>query len=108
MAGPGITAATYYPKNTKSSVNGRIIEGWTCNAGWEEYRGLNTPYNEPVLSLVAKYDPWFQLDVLKGHCGQFINKNPLSKSIVIDDGTQLSKGHGLMHDSKSKNNFRIF
>ena len=96
----GITTATYYPKNTKSSVNGRIIEGWTCNASWEEYRGLNTPYNEPVLSLVAKYDPWFQLDSLKGHCGQFINKNPLSKSIVIDDGTQLSKGHGLMHNSE--------
>ena len=53
-----------------------------------------------MLSLVAKYDPWFQLDVLKGHCGQFINKNPLSKSIVIDDGTQLSKGHGLMHNNK--------
>ena len=96
----GITAATYYPKNIESSINGRIIEGWTCNAGWYEYKGLNTPYNEPVLSLVAKYDPWFQLDVLKGHCGQFINKNPLSKSIVIDDGTQLSKGHGLMHNNK--------
>jgi len=96
----GITAATYYPKNIESSINGRIIEGWTCNAGWDEYKGLNTPYNEPVLSLVAKYDPWFQLDVLKGHCGQFINKNPLSKSIVIDDGTQLSKGHGLMHNNK--------
>lgn len=98
----GITTATYYPKNINSSVNGRIIEGWTCNAGWEEYKGLNTPYNEPVLSLVAKYDPWFQLDVLRGHCGQFINKNPLSKSIVIDDGTHLSKGHGLMHDNNIK------
>ena len=81
----GITTATYEPKNKESSINGRIIEGWTCNAGWDEYRGLKTPYNEPVLSIVAKYDPWFQLDVLKGHCGQFANENPLSKSIVIDD-----------------------
>ena len=98
----GITAATYYPKNVDSSVNGRVIEGWTCNAGWEEYKGLNTPYNEPVLSLVAKYDPWFQAEYLKGHCGQFMNSNPLSKSVIVDDGTQLSKGHGLMHDSEIK------
>ena len=98
----GITAATYYPKNLDSSVNGRVIEGWTCNAGWEEYKGLNTPYNEPVLSLVAKYDPWFQAEYLKGHCGQFMNSNPLSKSLIVDDGTQLSKGHGLMHDSEIK------
>ena len=98
----GITAATYYPKNLDSSVNGRVIEGWTCNAGWEEYKGLNTPYNEPVLSLVAKYDPWFQAEYLKGHCGQFMNSNPLSKSLIVDDGTQLSKEHGLMHDSEIK------
>ena len=96
----GITTATYTPKNISSSISGRIIEGWTCNAGWLEYMGLNTPYNEPVLSLVAKYDPWFQLDSLKGNCGQFINKNPLSKSVVVDDGTQLSKGHGLMHNEE--------
>ena len=96
----GITTATYTPKNIESSIKGRVIEGWTCNAGWEEYQGVNTPYNEPVLSLVAKYDPWFQAEYLKGHCGQFKNNNPLSKSIIIDDGTQLSKGHGLMHDKK--------
>ena len=96
----GIATATYTPKNIKSSVKGRVIEGWTCNVGWEEYQGVNTPYNEPVLSLVAKYDPWFQAEYLKGHCGQFKNNNPLSKSIIIDDDTQLSKGHGLMHDKK--------
>ena len=98
----GITVATYEPKNKESSVNGRVVEGWTCNAGWDEYRGINTPYNEPVLSLVAKYDPWFQTEYLKGHCGQFANKNPLSKSVVIDDGKQLSKSHGLMHDEEIK------
>ena len=95
----GITTATYDPKNSKSSIKGRIIEAWTCNAGWSEYAGLITPFNEPVLSLVAKYDPWFQSEYLKGHCGQFMNGNPSSKSIVIDDSTQLSKAHGLMHDT---------
>ena len=92
-----ITTATYLPKNIASSVNGRIIEGWTCNAGWDEYRGINSPYNEPMMSLVAKFDPWFQIDVLKGDCGKYLNKNPLSKSIVVDDPI-LSKGHGLLHD----------
>tara|TARA_E500000331_G_scaffold355632_1_gene411643 strand:- start:4285 stop:5163 length:879 start_codon:yes stop_codon:yes gene_type:complete len=96
----GITTATFSPKNKESSIKGRVIEGWTCNAGWREYAGLNTPYNEPVLSLVAKYDPWFQEDYLRGHCGQYINDNPLSQSIIVDDDTQLSKAHGLMHDNK--------
>lgn len=92
-----ITTATYKPKNIASSVNGRVIEGWTCNAGWEEYKGISSPYNEPIMSLVAKFDPWFQIDVLKGDCGKSLNKNPLSKSVVIDDPI-LSKGHGLLHD----------
>ena len=96
----GITTATFYPTNKESSVKGRVIEGWTCNAGWKEYVGVNTPYNEPVLSLVAKYDPWFQDEYLKGHCGQYTNNNPLSQSIIVDDNTQLSKAHGLMHDNK--------
>ena len=33
----GITTATYNPENPKANVNARIVEGWTCNAGWPEY-----------------------------------------------------------------------
>ena len=98
----GITTATYQPKNSWLGVSGRIIEGWTCNAGWDEYRGVNSPYNEPILSIVAKYDPWFQADYLKGHCGQFLNKNSFSKSIIIDEDPILSKQHGVLHDPKIK------
>ena len=98
----GITTATYHPKNSWLSVSGRIIEGWTCNAGWDEYRGVNSPFNEPILSIVAKYDPWFQADYLKGHCGQFINKNPFSRSIVIEEDPILSKQHGVLHDPEIK------
>ena len=98
----GITTATYHPKNSRLGVSGRIIEGWTCNAGWDEYRGVNSPYNEPILSIVAKYDPWFQADYLKGHCGQFLNKNSFSKSIIIDEDPILSKQHGVLHDPKIK------
>ena len=98
----GITTATYRPKNSWLGVSGRIIEGWTCNAGWDEYRGVNSPHNEPILSIVAKYDPWFQADYLKGHCGQFLNKNRFSKSIVIEEDPILSKQHGVLHDPKIK------
>ena len=56
----GITTATYEPNNKESGVNGRVVEGWTCNAGWSEYRGLKTPYNDHVLSLVEKYETGFQ------------------------------------------------
>ena len=96
----GITTARYSPKSKAASVTARVIEGWTCNAGWDEYRGVNSPFNEPILSIVAKYDPWFQADHLRGDCGQFINENMFSKSVVIENDPILSKKHGIMHDPK--------
>ncbi|WP_209427546.1 hypothetical protein, partial [Pararhodobacter sp. SW119] len=45
-------------------VAARVIEGWTCHAGWPEYRGLNTAGDEPVLALVGENDPWFRQPVL--------------------------------------------
>ncbi|MBT7542984.1 MAG: hypothetical protein HN613_02885 [Gammaproteobacteria bacterium] len=95
----GITTATYKPENLKESVSGRIIEGWTCHAGWEEYKGINSKYNEPILSIVAKDDPWFVEDYLHGDCGEYLNNNPKSRSVVIDD-LLLSRKHGLMHHQK--------
>ncbi|MFX0546670.1 dienelactone hydrolase family protein [Roseovarius sp. S1116L3] len=50
----------------------RIIEGWTCHAGWPEYRGLNAPEDQPVLALVGEDDPWFRQPVLSGDCGAFM------------------------------------
>ena len=35
----GITTARYNPESKIASVTARVIEGWTCNAGWDEYRG---------------------------------------------------------------------
>jgi dienelactone hydrolase len=95
----GITTATYKPENLKESVSGRVIEGWTCHAGWEEYKGINSKYNEPILSIVAKDDPWFVADYLHGDCGEYLNNNPKSRSVVIDD-LLLSRKHGLMHHQK--------
>ena len=95
----GITTATYKPENLIESVSGRVIEGWTCHAGWEEYKGINSKYNEPILSIVAKDDPWFVADYLHGDCGKYLNNNPKSRSVVIDDPA-LSKKHGLMHHQK--------
>ena len=95
----GITTATYNPENAIESVSGRVIEGWTCHASWEEYKGINSKYNEPILSIVAKDDPWFVADYLHGDCGKYLSNNPDSRSVVIDDPI-LSKKHGLMHHPK--------
>ena len=73
-------------------VNARIIEGWTCHAGWPEYWGLPVPASEPVLSLSTADDPWFQLAVLKGNCGVFM-KNNGSKAIIFPTTHVLHDQH---------------
>ncbi len=85
----GITVATYRGQ----PVTVRVIEGWTCHAGWPEYHGLKAPPREPVLSLVGENDPWFRLPVLKGDCGAFMDGN--DRSIVFRKPNRLHNQHWL-------------
>jgi len=89
-----ITAATY---SGGQPVNARVIEGWTCHAGWPEYGGLKAPAAEPVLSLVSGDDPWFQLAVLKGDCGPYL-KNDASRSVVFREAPLGHRHDLLWHD----------
>ncbi len=76
----GITAATY----DGEAVRGRIIEGWTCHAGWPDTDGLAAGADQPVLALLAKRDPWFiKLPSTHGHCGQRMNASNGSASHVF-------------------------
>ena len=93
----GITAATFKPTDKYLSVNARVIEGWTCHAGWSEYKGINAPVSEPVLALVGEHDPWFQSSWTRGNCGAYINKGNGSHSIVLSEGV-LSARHELLED----------
>ncbi len=86
-----ITVATY----TGEPVRGRIIEGWTCHSGWPEYRGLNAPRNEPVLSLVGSNDPWFRQPWLQGACGAYMAGRTNARSIVFRPPSPLAKRHYL-------------
>lgn len=94
-----ITAATFHSKDPAMKVNARVLEGWTCHAGWEEYRGIGAPRSEPVLALVAKFDPWFQNQWNRGDCGPFLDPTNGSRSIVFDQG-KLSKRHELFEDPR--------
>ena len=76
----------------------RIIEGWTCHAGWPEYRGLNAPSDQPVLALVGEDDPWFRLPVLRGDCGAFMPDGAPMRSVVYDAPGYLSAKHWLSFD----------
>ncbi|MED5534425.1 MAG: dienelactone hydrolase family protein [Pseudomonadota bacterium] len=76
-------------------LRARVVEGWTCHAGWSEYRGLNPTINEPVLTLVAEGDPWFQNYWTKGDCTEFINKENGSRSVVYAQGP-LRYEHSLL------------
>ena len=91
----GVTTATFSSKSELASVKARVIEGWTCNAGWDEYKGIKAPKSEPVLALVGVNDPWFQNSWLKGDCSSSLNKRNGSKSIIYNDG-YLSTQHALL------------
>ncbi|MEM8784497.1 MAG: hypothetical protein AAGF19_01415 [Pseudomonadota bacterium] len=93
-----ITAATY----EGPPVSARIVEGWTCHAGWPEYHGLKAPASEPVLSLVGELDPWFQLAVLKGHCGRFMNQDNGSRSVVYKRPHMLADKHYLIYNREAR------
>jgi len=92
----GITSATL-STNIDTTVNARVIEGWTCHAGWNEYRGTNAPTSQPVLALVADQDPWFQDSWTRGSCGRYMNSENGSRSMVYRTGSLMSK-HSLLDD----------
>ena len=91
----GVTTATFAPRNEQQHVRARIVEGWTCHAGWNEYRGVNARRSEPVLTLVAKLDPWFQNEWTRGNCSSFLDKTNGSKSIVYSGETMMHR-HALL------------
>ena len=49
----GIAAATFQSQSGKASLRARVVEGWTCHAAWDEYRGINAPADEPVLDIAG-------------------------------------------------------
>jgi dienelactone hydrolase len=63
-------------------VNARIVEGWTCHAGYPEYWGLPAPPSEPVLAMSVEDDPWFKRAFLQGDCGAFMKYDNGSRSVV--------------------------
>jgi hypothetical protein len=95
----GITTATFYSDNDSMRVNARVIEGWTCNGGWN-YMGIKAPESEPVLSLVGDRDPWFY-GKYGGDCGRFMSNTNGSHSIVFREGTMRTM-HMLMDTSEVK------
>lgn len=94
-----ITTATLAPAGAATGVNARVVEGWTCHAGWHEYHGVNAPPSEPVLSLVAQDDPWFRNDWNRGDCGRFLDPGNGSRSVVYEDET-LRGRHELLADER--------
>lgn len=78
----GITTATFLSDDPAASVNARVVESWTCHAGWDEYRGINAPASEPVLTLVSERDPWFQTPATRGDCAEYLNSDNGSVSVV--------------------------
>ncbi len=102
-----ITTATYEATGPEEAVNARVIEGWTCNAGWPEYKGLKAGAAEPVLSLVGKDDPWFQNDWTRGDCGPAMQPGSASRSVVFSKGP-LAARHELLEAPEAQATLRAF
>ena len=90
----GITVATFQGE----PVRARVVEGWTCHAGWPEYDGLAAPESEPVLALLAHDDPWWRSPIFHGDCGAFMVDRRSSRSIVYAAPSPLHENHWLSFD----------
>jgi dienelactone hydrolase len=94
-----IATATYVGE----ALAGRIIEAWTCHAGWPEYHGLRAPPDEPALALTSQDDPWFQQAELRGDCGAFITSpTALHRSIVFRAPHPAASQHDLMWNADAR------
>jgi dienelactone hydrolase len=82
---------------TDAPAAARIMEGWTCHAGWPEYQGSAAPVGQPVLALVGESDPWFEAPVLHGDCGAYL-KGPRQRSLVYRAPDYLAGKHWLSSD----------
>lgn len=98
----GITTATFHSDDPAASVNARVVEGWTCHAGWDEYRRINAPASEPVLTLVGERDPWFQTPATRGDCGEYLDGDNGSVSVVFRTGPLRTRHELLEADEVQK------
>ncbi len=82
--GEGALAAANYPGH---EFRGVVLTGWTCGATQyaEDVAGLKTPADIPVLSLVSRYDPWFDRTGHAGTCGDYMAGHRYGQSIVIEN-----------------------
>ncbi|MEM7733927.1 MAG: dienelactone hydrolase family protein [Pseudomonadota bacterium] len=94
----GITTATLRPQQGEAA---RIIEGWTCQAGWGEYKGMNASASTPVLALVGANDPWFQDRWTRGNCTRNLRANNGSRSVVYTSG-RLAAVHELLDHAQPR------
>lgn len=75
----GITTAVFQDSRLVS----KLVLGWSCHSGWEEYRGVNLKPKQRFLSIVASQDPWFQVDYLTGSCHRFVPGNKKAQGVVL-------------------------
>ena len=94
----GLTTATLRPQKGEVA---RIIEGWTCQAGWSEYKGMNASASTPVLALVGSKDPWHQNKWTRGNCTRNLRSSNGSRSVVYTSGT-LAAEHELLDHAQPK------
>lgn len=101
-----IVTATFRAQGPGQAIAARIIEGWTCHAGWPEYEGLNAG-DEPVLSLLAADDPWFQAEWLQGDCGSEMRTGNGSRPVLYSEPT-LADRHELLEAEQPRDDLLRF
>jgi hypothetical protein len=82
--GEGALAAANYPGH---EFRGVVLTGWTCGAAQypEDVGGLKTPPDIPILTLVSRYDPWFDREGRGPNCGAYMAGHRYGRSVVIEN-----------------------
>lgn len=82
--GEGALAAANYPGH---EFRGVVLTGWTCGGAQyaDDVAGIKTPPDVPILSLVSRYDPWFDRTGHAGSCGDYMADRKYSQSVIIEN-----------------------
>lgn len=82
--GEGALAAANYPGH---EFRGVVLTGWTCGGAQyaADVAGLKTPPDLPILSLVSRYDPWFDRTGHAGSCGDYMTDHRYGQSVIIEN-----------------------
>jgi dienelactone hydrolase len=89
----GVTTALY----AEDRFAARIILGWHCVAAGSWWTGIRGSSRTPVLSVLGAKDEYLLNAYAQGHCGEFMNGRPGSRSLILPHA-----GHQVVYEPETR------